>query len=1053
MKKYLLVISFVLISLLAVGAVSASDDYNLTDDSVIPLASEDDGQMIGEEQDIQNPSDALSGGENDTPSVDVEDITANEGDIVAIPFNVTNSDGSLVSGGVNVTLSGEKKTASEYIELNNVTGQSNFTIIDLIEIIKANGGNVSEIYEMIGSSSNFTNVNVSQIVDGLYEINSGWSVNVSQIVEGSNLIANGTYINHERLLEGIKEILSGFKLDFADFINGYNELTDSITVNGTNMSIIKDCMGAVIGGFTIDETKLLNGILSAVTVDPAVFGSFLTGVIKEFLGGSSKASDLLSKLGINLSLKLDVEILSLLAKKETSILDFVKVGKDILDYNHLTPKAFLERLSGVTNGFTYNLSDIINALSNPSSSSIDYVKLIKSVKIDYDKIASSFAEAINGATFDKSKVANEVAAILNVDANNLLKVIDGLSDIFQGFKVNTDDVYRGLMEVFSGLASGNSNTSKSIFSAISFNEELFTADLDKFLSGFNFSASEVSAGISDFVHKLNLTIPDELEASLSESLSVDKLNFTRFGIVFEDILTYNNLTHSNLSGITNDIAVNLSKLVYRIADHTFNATKALNMIYKIMHYVTVDYEKIASSISSASEDINSSRIINGMSMIIAAVKIDTPMVIAGLDKIVHGADLNKAKLVEVIELVMGNVDVNASKFHTGISKIINAISIKSKSSIVDGLVKVVSSFAFDHSRVYKGINEIFGAFRFDNSMISLGIYNVCEGMGLNVSEFAGKFVSRFGYIATFTRNLPSGIYNVTVAYVNGEVAANDTSKLTIIPKLSTPIKFDVAVDGYDVNMTVNVDPNAKGLVLIQLDGFDVYNLIVDGKVEFNNRVKPGAYDAVATYLGDENFDANSTAVSFIVKSPTTITASPVSVVYANTKNLVVTMKDYYGNAVANEKVTVTLNGKTYVRTTDGKGQISVALPSNLVPNTYTASIAFAGDDKYVKSSASVKVTVLKATPKITAKAKTFKKSVKTKKYTITLKNNKNKVMKNTKVTIKVKGKTYTAKTNSKGQATFKITKLTKKGTFKAVITYKGDKYYNKVTKNVNIKVK
>ena len=62
-------------------------------------------------------------------------------------------------------------------------------------------------------------------------------------------------------------------------------------------------------------------------------------------------------------------------------------------------------------------------------------------------------------------------------------------------------------------------------------------------------------------------------------------------------------------------------------------------------------------------------------------------------------------------------------------------------------------------------------------------------------------------------------------------------------------------------------------------------------------------------------------------------------------------------------------------------------------------------------------------------------------------------MKNTKVTIKVNKKTYSAKTNSKGVATFKITKLTKKGTFKSIITYKGDKYYNKVTKIVNIKVK
>ena len=57
---------------------------------------------------------------------------------------------------------------------------------------------------------------------------------------------------------------------------------------------------------------------------------------------------------------------------------------------------------------------------------------------------------------------------------------------------------------------------------------------------------------------------------------------------------------------------------------------------------------------------------------------------------------------------------------------------------------------------------------------------------------------------------------------------------------------------------------------------------------------------------------------------------------------------------------------------------------------------------------------------------------------------------NAKVTLKVKGKTYAAKTNSKGKATFKITKLNKKGTFKATITYNGNKYYNKVSKKAKI---
>ena len=52
-----------------------------------------------------------------------------------------------------------------------------------------------------------------------------------------------------------------------------------------------------------------------------------------------------------------------------------------------------------------------------------------------------------------------------------------------------------------------------------------------------------------------------------------------------------------------------------------------------------------------------------------------------------------------------------------------------------------------------------------------------------------------------------------------------------------------------------------------------------------------------------------------------------------------------------------------------------------------------------------------------------------------------------------RSKTYKATTNSKGKATFKITKLTKKGKFKAVIKFSGDKNYKKVSKKVKIRVK
>ena len=95
----------------------------------------------------------------------------------------------------------------------------------------------------------------------------------------------------------------------------------------------------------------------------------------------------------------------------------------------------------------------------------------------------------------------------------------------------------------------------------------------------------------------------------------------------------------------------------------------------------------------------------------------------------------------------------------------------------------------------------------------------------------------------------------------------------------------------------------------------------------------------------------------------------------------------------------------------------------------------------------------KVTPILAAKKTTFKVKTKNKKYSITLKTNTKKPIKNVKIYLKIKGKTYTVKTNKKGTATFKITNLKKKGTYKAKIIFHGNKDYNKISRIVKIKCK
>ena len=120
--------------------------------------------------------------------------------------------------------------------------------------------------------------------------------------------------------------------------------------------------------------------------------------------------------------------------------------------------------------------------------------------------------------------------------------------------------------------------------------------------------------------------------------------------------------------------------------------------------------------------------------------------------------------------------------------------------------------------------------------------------------------------------------------------------------------------------------------------------------------------------------------------------------------------------------------------------------------TATITISLISDNYYAPD-ATVTVVVSKKDTQLSANAKSFKFEDKVKSYSVTLKDNNGNVLKNKKVSLKVNGATYTATTNSKGVATFKLTKLSKKGTYKAVISFAGDKDYNKISKSAKLTVK
>ena len=280
-------------------------------------------------------------------------------------------------------------------------------------------------------------------------------------------------------------------------------------------------------------------------------------------------------------------------------------------------------------------------------------------------------------------------------------------------------------------------------------------------------------------------------------------------------------------------------------------------------------------------------------------------------------------------------------------------------------------------------------------------------------------------------------------------------------------QLDVAkFDKIDINQTVTIDLSVQGnqfyfdtievtnntLITININGKYYYAKINDGEasvdVSFDNG---GDYKLSARYENNL-FSSNEVQFNFTVnRQDTVLSVKSVSKIYGTSKKAIATLTDADGNPLEDAVITVTLNGKSADYKTNSKGK--VIIPIKLAPKSYTATLSYAGNGLYDGANAKVKIVVKKAKPKMTAAKKTFKLKTKTKKYTVSLKNNLGKAMKGKKVKLTVNGKTYTAKTNAKGKATFKITKLNRKGSFKATIKYAGSKYYKKVTKKVKLTVK
>ena len=392
--------------------------------------------------------------------------------------------------------------------------------------------------------------------------------------------------------------------------------------------------------------------------------------------------------------------------------------------------------------------------------------------------------------------------------------------------------------------------------------------------------------------------------------------------------------------------------------------------------------------------------------------------------------------IVVSNLIVGNYTLSVTTVTDGnynnVTKMAMITVNKANSTLIinDNVTFVYNSTGFTTVTFTNASGVVACVVGYDEAVVDV------VGNSIVVSNLnAGEYTLSVTTVTDGNYNNVTKMAMITVNKANSTLTINDNITFDYGSTGSTTVNFTNATG---INASVIGQPNA------------IVNVV-------NNTITVSGLDAgtytlnVTTIVDDNHNPVIQTATITVNKIKTQLTADAITTTYNVNKYLVITLKDANGNPLKGISISVDLNGvKKY--TTDANGQVKVPT-KGLAPKTYTAKVTFNGNTNYEKSAINVKVTVKKAASKITAGKKTFKAKTKVKKYVAVLKDSTGKAIKNAKLTLKVKGKTYAAKTNSKGKAVFKITKLNKKGTFKGVIKFNGNKYYTKSGKNVKITVK
>lgn len=252
----------------------------------------------------------------------------------------------------------------------------------------------------------------------------------------------------------------------------------------------------------------------------------------------------------------------------------------------------------------------------------------------------------------------------------------------------------------------------------------------------------------------------------------------------------------------------------------------------------------------------------------------------------------------------------------------------------------------------------------ENPIVSINVTSVA---GVNVTGDVVLTISGKKYIVNVVNALAvfeipevldAGKYHAEVSYLGSEKynAADGTADFTVAKKEIT-MNVTIDKDYRDITVNVNLSEKLDGnlTVLVNNTPYTLSYTNGTGSLIFKN-LTYGNYTISAVFTKDNYQTVNVSENVEINSIKTVLEAENVVMYYKDGTRFAVVLRDIYGNPLANMNVTISINGRNYVKQSDENGTASLGL--NLESKNYTVVTTFGGNSKYFGTRSNNTVSIL-----------------------------------------------------------------------------------------------